>query len=146
MAERSWQCLETRGEPEIIGKRKEEVKVYQVSGDIADSHGTILQACVGLNASHLADSEAERIIAYGCDAMRASRQSGLHLPELYGDNAFFWRGCRSNRLGFSMITRCRSSTVKQGLDGERFRGGVSEVGVRLWLLAASGYCGSISIS
>ena len=56
VAERPWQCLQTGVERETFENRKEEVD--EAEGETENLRGTFPRACVGPNASDLADLEA----------------------------------------------------------------------------------------
>ena len=115
VAERSWQCLQTGVEREIIGNR-EGKEVGEAEGEIDNWRGRFSRACVGSNASNLADLEAGKVIALKYDVMRVCMgpqlSLRLHLPGLRRDNERIWCRCRPKGLDFSANMRYRSFTVR----------------------------------
>ena len=122
MAERLWQCLQTRDERETVEKwgrteaNREEKKIDEAERDETENwRGMNPRACVGPNASDLIDLEADEAAAWKYDVMRICTGSlllGLHLPEPREENGLSRRDCRPNGLGFSANMRTRSFTVK----------------------------------
>ena len=63
MTKRSWQCLQTEDEREILGNRKKNEVDEADREKIENWRGTFSRACVDSNASDLADLKADVIIA-----------------------------------------------------------------------------------
>ena len=101
MAERPWQCLQTGGGRENAEKEgrteanREGKEVGEAEGhrETENWRGTLPRACVGPDASDLADFEAGEAAAWKYDVMRLCMGPhlllGLHLPKLRGDNGLF---------------------------------------------------------
>ena len=120
VAERPWQCLQTGDGRETIGNRKGKEVGEVECGETENWRGRFPRACVGPNASNLADLEADEVIAWKYDVMRLCMRSHLllgllsrlHLSGPFGESERIWCRCRPNGLGFSANIWNRSSTVR----------------------------------
>ena len=115
MRERSWQCLQTKNEREIIENRKEK-EINEIECDeIENWHEKFSRKCVVANVSNLIDLKTNDIVVLKYDVIRIcvnSKLRELYLSKFCKNDDLFWRDCKSNDFDFSTNMRNKSFTMR----------------------------------